>query len=1592
MGTRPVPCPGVTSYLARSRDTSPKPAFDPGSRAMTDPRLSCYLIGADTLLLECGEVLLRRGHDVRGVITAEPRVEAWARDRDLPVIDARGDYAESLRAEPFDVLFAITHLGIIPDAVLELPRVGSVNFHDGPLPRYAGLNAPVWALINREEEYAITWHEITSGVDEGDILLQSRFDVAPDETALSLNTKCMATALETFPTLVDALSMGAVSRTKQDLEQRSYFGRHDRPDGATAVDWDRSADEVAAFVRALTFGRYENPVGVPKTVATGGAEPFILSDVRVASGSEGGEPGEVVSASDEGVVVATAEGHVVIGEARTLAGETLGPGELAERFALRPGVRLEGPSSPRGAALTEIDGRLRRSEPFWAKRLRTASVPPVPQAGEPVGDSRPRTLDVPLGAALRDSWGDDATAAALAAWGVYLARTGRRESFDLGYSVGTPEHPSEGEVAAWYGDVVPCRLRLDPEQTFGEATEAVAAELATVGERGTFLRDLLGRLPDRSADVRTEGALLPVGASTGPEVPPGALLWLVVAEDALRLSWDDTRLSEADAAAIASALATCLDAAAAEPSWRWTELPLVDADARRRVLEAFNDTRAEWDDSHCLHELFEAQAEATPEAIAVACGTDSLTYRELDLQANRLANRLCALGVAPGSIVGVHVSRSLDLLVSTLGVLKAGAAYLPLDPEFPAERLAFMIEDADVPVIVTEALHSVAVDGRGARLVRIDADAEEIRAAGAERPDAGATPDDLAYVIYTSGSTGRPKGVLVEHRNVASFFRGMDDVIPHDPPGVWLSVTSLSFDISVLELFWTLARGFTVVVHAEEHRAEAGSGVSAEARARPMEFGLFMWGNDDGPGPQKYRLMLEGARFFDRNGFDSVWTPERHFHAFGGPFPNPSVTGAALAAVTERVAIRSGSCVSPLHHVVRVAEEWAVVDNLSDGRVGLSFAAGWQPNDFILRPESFGRSKEVMLEQIDLVRRLWRGEAVEFESPTGKQVPIVTLPRPVQEELPFWITTAGNPETYRVAGAMGANVLTHLLGQTLDEVAEKIAIYRQAREEAGLDPEAGRVSLMLHTFVGADDEEVRELVRQPMKDYLGASMKLVLGFAWTFPAFKRPGGADTAPEDVDLESLSEEETDTILDFAFERYFETSGLFGTPETCLRMVERCKQAGADEIACLLDFGVDTEEVLDSLPRLKIVRDAANRGEAALAPEADTSLAAQIRRYGVTHLQCTPSMARLLLADPEAREALASVKHLMVGGEALPPALARELMEASGATLTNMYGPTETTIWSTTHPVKAGVETMPIGRPIANARTYVLDRWRQPLPIGTPGDLWIGGPGVTRGYHRREELTAERFAPDPFLDGAGDRGARMYWTGDLAAHRPDGVLDFFGRVDHQVKIRGHRIELGEIEAALEEVAQVRSAAVIVREDQPGDQRLVAYVVAGEHQVSDSALQAHLRDRLPEYMVPGTWVVLDRMPLTPNGKIDRGALPAPREVARSGEGAGYEAPASELEATIARCWEATLGVERVGVSENFFDIGGHSLLVVQLHRMLTDALPHTLSLVDLYRFPTIRALTDHLGAAAEEPAAAQEGVDRAEQRRRVMARRRRG
>ncbi|MBX7550316.1 amino acid adenylation domain-containing protein [Streptomyces sp. tea 10] len=632
-------------------------------------------------------------------------------------------------------------------------------------------------------------------------------------------------------------------------------------------------------------------------------------------------------------------------------------------------------------------------------------------------------------------------------------------------------------------------------------------------------------------------------------------------------------------------LRVLLDNLLADPDQPVLDVALLTEDEQRAQYQERADTLSEWPDQLLTHQRIERQAALRPDAEAVYCQGETLTYGRLDASANQLARRLQRLGVGRDVLVGVCLERSLDMVVAVLAVLKAGGAYVPVDPKLPADRIAFMTEDAGLPVLITQSSVAPGLPRSGATTLCVDELREELAAESAEPLDAPVEGADLAYVIYTSGSTGRPKGVQLPHRALRNLFWAMKQWPGIDAGDSLLAVTTLSFDIATLE------------------------------------------------------LLL------------------------------PLVEGARVVLATRAVA--------------------------TDGKL-------------------------------------------------------------------------------------------------------------------------------------------------------------------------------------------------------------------------------------------------------------------------------LAEEMATTGATMMQATPSTWRMLLdAGWPGRPGLRG----LICGEALPPDLARRLL-AKGVDLWNMYGPSETTIYSLG--TRIVDDTITIGRPIANTEVHILDPEGRPVPPGVPGELCIGGAGLARGYINRPELTDRQFVPNPFDSGLADR---LYRTGDLVRRRVDGTVDYLGRLDHQVKLRGYRIELGEIESVLMRREQVKDSVVVVREDQPGDQRLVAYVVpdpaAGDADGLRRRLRAALAEKLPDYMIPASFVFLDALPLTPSGKTDRGALPAP-EGQETRTAAVYVAPRDAEEEALCALFAQVLNVPEVGIDDGFFALGGHSLLATRLVARVRATLGVELPVRALFEKQTVAELAELLrrGGGETRPA----------------------
>ncbi len=1553
----------------------------------------CAFIGDESLAAQCADIARQHGLPVVVIATQNPQVREYAEDAGIACIDSAGDLAVALAEHNFDVLLSVANLRVLPDAVLALAPV-NINFHDGPLPGYGGLNVTTWALLAGEAEHAVTWHLMTNDVDGGEIITTEPMPILADDTAFSLNARCYEAGVHSFARVAEQLATGTLRTTAQAPGERRMFGKFARP--AALFDPTMPAADTDRLLRAQSLGtRYRNTLGSVRVAL--GDDIYVLEEVRVLDTTTGAPPGRIVSIDEQGVRVATTNGDLLLVEVSTPAGAFTCVREMIADRGLGAGDLFPNPRAGLPATFTGADAHLARNETFWLNRAAGLEPTDVPRVSLTPADTSWSSVLValPTGATVDD------VLTAIATWLARISGTGRAAmAFD-----DTATRAAGRELAPLSHRPI-TKIDLGTESTFAELRAVVAAEHAMLTKRGPFLRDLLGRDPRTRKHALVASVMVDIDADTDSVEAdsPGVILRFALSSGlpTLTLHHRNDAIDAAHAVRTAEQLTTLLTAALEVPDADVHRLPLVSAN-EQILLDSINATDVVYDRDATVDEVFRAQARQTPDADALSFGSRTITYAQLRDATHALSAKLRAAGVGRGDRVGIALPRGIDMVVSVLATLDCGAAYLPLDPTYPDDRLDFMVDDAGIKALVAEGEIAVRLSRPGLALVHPNDPATTIEAAAHDH-----VATDLAYVIYTSGSTGKPKGVMLTHRNANNFFVAMDAKIEHRTPGVWLSVTSLSFDISVLELLWTLTRGYHVVLKADRGIPTHGAASNGIATApttsvppmstRPVSLSLYYFAAGDSEAAAGYRLLLEGAKFADKNGFEAVWTPERHFHAFGGHYPNPSVVSAAIAAHTEHVHIRAGSVVLPLHSPVRVAEEWAIVDNLSGGRVGISFAAGWQPNDFVLNPAGYGSAKDALPGMIDTVKRLWRGETVPMAGHDGNPVHIRTLPRPVQAELPVWLTSAGSPSTFVQAGTLGTNLLTHLLGQSVDELGANIRRYRDAWHTAGHAGE-GRITLMLHTFLDRDSAKAKESARLPLKGYLGTAAGLLKNMASAFPTFAGSGkDADEA-----FKSLTEDELSQLLDMAAARYLDTSGLFGTPHDAAHMIETVSALGVDEVACLIDFGVETEAVLNSFDLLLETKEIVqtHRVAAASAPAptnievidiGDDTVAALTARHAITHLQCTPSLAAMLVADPADRHALTSIQHMMVGGEALPTALAAELRELLPARFTNMYGPTETTIWSLTQEIESVPDgAVPIGLPIANTTIFVLDPNGRPLPIGAYGELHIGGEGVARGYHNRPELTDERFVERP---GMG----LVYATGDVARIHPRGTVEFAGRADNQVKIRGHRIELGEIEAALDTHVDVVQSVVVARTDS-GTPQLVAYVVTHGNRKADSdMLRKHVAEDLPQIMVPAVVVTLAAFPLTPNGKVDRKALPAPP----TGSGMGAPdahlvPPADDRETLVAQIWAEELG-RPVGRDDNFFEIGGHSLLAVKVFRRLTEATEVPLALTDIFRYPTIRAFAAHLAAAFATASgaaptvavsAAPSATDRGAMRRRALNRR---
>jgi len=785
-------------------------------------KFTCFLMGSQSRLIQCAEVLLEKDHVVNGIISAEPSIQSWVKENKLRLIHPSDDLVKILKLESFDLFFSIDNFLKVPTEILDLPRIYAVNFHDAPLPRYAGTNATNWALMNGERSHGVTWHVMTDVIDAGDILKQSVFSVSENETALTLNAGCYEKSVQCFNEFMDELTAGTHKQQRQDLTKRTFFSRWKRPPGGCTIDWSVSAEEIFALHRGLDYGSYWNPLGLPKVYWNDSI--FIVKQMVILDEASSAPPGTITSISDTSIHVSTMTKDISMGEFSTLSGAVFNPGQFIAKTGLKNGDVLAEPKPGFANRIGAIHCDISKHENFWIKQLENTVPIEIPYAklpsATPVASNMSKIqLEIPeaifTGRKTDDTPGDFVLAGFLA----YLHRITDKSGFNVNFTHQELRQFLEG-AESYFADFVPLRVEIDPGQSFETFYQSIVQQLASVKKRRTYIRDLILREPNlRDLFSNSEILNLPVtvdrGDSFGEVQPSGdADLAVCIPDDGKECTFwfNEATLTKEDVERIREQFLLALNDIVSGQADSVSDISILPETERRKVLVEWNDTAVDYNRDLCLQDIFESQVERTPENVAVVYESQQLTYRELNSRANQLAHYLKKLGVGPEVPVGLFMERSVELVVGIYGIIKAGGAYVPLDPEYPTERVAFMLEDTQVPVLLTQDHLTADLPEHNAHVIRLDTEWGKVAQEPADKPVSGTEPANLAYIIYTSGSTGKPKGVMNEHRGIVNRLFWMQDEFQLNEKDRVLQKTPFSFDVSVWEFFWPLQVGARLVV------------------------------------------------------------------------------------------------------------------------------------------------------------------------------------------------------------------------------------------------------------------------------------------------------------------------------------------------------------------------------------------------------------------------------------------------------------------------------------------------------------------------------------------------------------------------------------------------------------------------------------------------------------------------------------------------------------------------------------------------------------------------------------------------------------
>ncbi|WP_193097123.1 MULTISPECIES: polyketide synthase, partial [unclassified Streptomyces] len=798
---------------------------------------TCYLIGGTRVLTQCAARLLDAGVTIEGILSDDPAVAAFADTHGIPLLDPRGDLVATLSDRPFDYLFSMVNFRILPGSVLALPRVAAVNFHDGPLPRYSGSHVPAWALYEGAPRHAATWHLMTEAVDAGGVLLERWFPVRDHATALSLTYETAEVGIELFADLVPYVTRRALPEVidTSDRERRFYRRSARMADGGV-IHAGTSAAEAVRLVRALDYGSFPNPLGVPALATELGA--VYTLQARLIPRDEPRDDTTVLSVTTSAITLAAPDADLVLSDWRAVDGSTLSGQAAAQRLGIAPGSPLPAVSAERLADLADAQKKLRPHEPWWRARLKDVRPAPLPADDFSAATAHYGHYELAYIPASRE----ESTTVLRAFLAAVAERTGE-DVFDFAWS------PSDARVLAerTHG-LTAARF---PVRFDGGTTRALRERLDEAAAHQGYAADLELRLGLAGRPLGTDEpsftrvmVLERAGGEEASAEPHTEIALLSLADGPPTVFVRETAMDEDEALEFVErvedlAMTALLqgDEPPAEPSAGTPggSASASDTTGDRPEPEQAGDASG----SGTVLDLFAAAAAEHPRATAVRAGTRTLDYAGLDAWADAVAARLHDEGIENGSVVGVLMERDTALLPAVLGILRAGASFLPLDPGYPVDRLRRYVDVSRCDLILTDArTHDLGASlGPARRVPEADGSSQAV--------PPRVTADDLAYTLFTSGSTGNPKGVEVGHGALADFLTGIGGRLGVGADDTVLAHTTVAFDISLLELLLPLTVGATVVLASREtaadpyRLAELASTVSV-AQATPSLWRLLL--------------------------------------------------------------------------------------------------------------------------------------------------------------------------------------------------------------------------------------------------------------------------------------------------------------------------------------------------------------------------------------------------------------------------------------------------------------------------------------------------------------------------------------------------------------------------------------------------------------------------------------------------------------------------------------------------------------------------------------------------------------------------------